>query len=104
VAPCSLAVNDVSEECTASSFSAGKVTVKKQRETRSLLGLHFDPEDIRGTCLRNVYEVILDYTESRPVTTAQRSKAYTVFARTEAGIVDSDLFPVRYKMNSYILF
>jgi hypothetical protein len=40
----------------------------------------------------------------QPVTVAERSKACTVFARSEAGIVSSDLFPVRYELNSYILF
>jgi hypothetical protein len=38
------------------------------------------------------------------VTVAERSKACTVFARSEAWIVGSDLFPVRYELNSYILF
>jgi hypothetical protein len=40
----------------------------------------------------------------KPVTVAERSRACTVFARSEAGIVGSDLFPVRYVLNSYILF
>jgi hypothetical protein len=42
------------------------------------------------------------YERNTPVTVAERSKACTVFARSEAGFVGSDLFPVRYELNSYI--
>jgi hypothetical protein len=57
--------------------------------------------NLRIPC-KDIFYVMLN--KCMPVTVAERAKACTVFARSETGTVGSDLFPVRYELNSYILF
>jgi hypothetical protein len=54
--------------------------------------------------IKHTHYSFLSTSVSGPVTVAERSKACTVFARSEAGIVGTNLLPGRYELTSDILF
>jgi hypothetical protein len=54
-----------------------------------LFSLIFDPEDGGDMFLRYVGWILPDYEALQPDTVAEQSKACTVFARSEAGILGS---------------